>query len=384
MRKNAVKAKKVDLAERIITLVEEAKRKVVSAVNVALVYTYYEVGRMIVEEEQGGRKRAQYGKAQLQELSKKLTAQLGKGFSVDNLQNMRNFYIAYSPTEICEKPSRKLTERKYETVSRKSSGQQNRNRAAEINDGSAGLVRPIPKFTLSWSHYLKLMRIDDPDERRFYEIEAAENRWGLKELQRQFDSALYQRLALSRDKTKVLSLAKRGQLLEKPADVIKEPYVLEFLGLPEQATYSESELEQRLIGHLSEFLLELGKGFAFVGRQVRITFDEHHFWIDLVFYNRLLRCFVLFDLKIGELKHQDIGQMQMYVNYYDRMVKMPEENPTIGILLCADKNDAIVEMTLPQGPKRIFASKYMTVLPDKETLRLLVRKQMEAASGASR
>ncbi len=384
MRKKAVKAKKVDLAERIITLVEEAKRKVVSAVNVALVYTYYEVGRMIVEEEQGGRKRAQYGKAQLQELSKKLTAQLGKGFSVDNLQNMRNFYIAYSPTEIYEKPSRKLTERKYEPVSRKSSGQQNRNRAAEINDGSAGLVRPIPKFTLSWSHYLKLMRIDDPDERRFYEIEAAENRWGLKELQRQFDSALYQRLALSRDKTKVLSLAKRGQLLEKPADVIKEPYVLEFLGLPEQATYSESELEQRLIGHLSEFLLELGKGFAFVGRQVRITFDEHHFWIDLVFYNRLLRCFVLFDLKIGELKHQDIGQMQMYVNYYDRMVKMPEENPTIGILLCADKNDAIVEMTLPQGPKRIFASKYMTVLPDKETLRLLVRKQMEAASGASR
>lgn len=384
MRKKAVKAKKVDLAERIITLVEEAKRKVVLAVNVALVCTYYEVGRMIVEEEQGGRKRAQYGKAQLQELSKKLTAQLGKGFSVDNLQNMRNFYIAYSPTEIYEKPSRKLTERKYETVSRKSSGQQNRNRAAEINDGSAGLVRPIPKFTLSWSHYLKLMRIDDPDERRFYEIEAAENRWGLKELQRQFDSALYQRLALSRDKTKVLSLAKRGQLLEKPADVIKEPYVLEFLGLPEQATYSESELEQRLIGHLSEFLLELGKGFAFVGRQVRITFDEHHFWIDLVFYNRLLRCFVLFDLKIGELKHQDIGQMQMYVNYYDRMVKMPEENPTIGILLCADKNDAIVEMTLPQGPKRIFASKYMTVLPDKETLRLLVRKQMEAASGASR
>ena len=351
-----LKRRKTELADRIITLVEEAKRRVVSAVNVALVYTYYEVGRMIVEEEQGGKKRAQYGKAQLQELSKKLTAQLGKGFSVDNLQNMRNFYIVYSSTEIYEKPSRKLTERNHETVSRKSYD---------------------PKIILRWAHYLKLMRIDDVDERRFYEIEAAENHWGLKELQRQFDSALYQRLALSRDKARALALAKRGQLVEKPEDVIKEPYVLEFLGLPEKATYSESELEQRLIDHLSDFLLELGKGFAFVGRQVRITFNEHHFWIDLVFYNRFLRCFVLFDLKIGELKHQDIGQMQMYVNYYDRKVKMPDENPTIGILLCADKNDAIVEMTLPQGAKRIFASKYMTVLPDKETTRGLVLKQLE-------
>ena len=216
---------------------------------------------------------------------------------------MRNFYLVYSSTEIYEKPSRKLTDRNYETASRKSSDKGILNCGAGINDGSASQVRPVPKFTLSWSHYLKLIRIDDPDERRFYEIEATENNWGLKELQRQFDSALYQRLALSRDKAKVLTLAKRGQLVEKPQDVIKEPYVLEFLGLPERATYSESELEQRLIDHLSEFLLELGKGFAFVGRQVRITFNEHHFWIDLVFYNRLLRCFVLFDLKIGELTH---------------------------------------------------------------------------------
>lgn len=184
---------------------------------------------------------------------------------------MRNFYIAYSATEIYETPSRKLTERNYETVSRKSSGREIRNCDAEINDGSASHVRPIPKFTLSWSHYLKLMWIDDPDERRFYEVEAAENHWGLKELQRQFDSALYQRLALSRDKAKILDLAKRGQLVEKPEDVIEEPYVLESLGLPEQASYSELELEQRLIDHLSDFLLELGKGFAFVGRQVRMS-----------------------------------------------------------------------------------------------------------------
>ena len=365
MRKKAVKAKKVDLAERIITLVEEAKRKVVSAVNVALVYTYYEVGRMIVEEEQGGKKRAEYGKELLKVLSHRLTNRFGRGWSVDNLQRMRELYLVYSPTEIYAKQLRKSNE------SGKSANRLRR------------LSRIVPQFKLSWSHYLKLMRIDDPDERRFYEIEAVENRWGLAELQRQFDSALYQRLALSRDKKKVLALAKTGQIVEKPEDVIKDPYVLEFLGLPEQAMYSESELEQRLIDHLSDFLLERGKGFAFVGRQVRITFNEHHFWIDLVFYNRFLRCFVLFDLKIGELKHQDIGQMQMYVNYYDRKVKLPDENPSIGILLCADKDDAIVEMTLPENNKRIFASKYLTVLPDKETLRSLVRKQLVATGGVS-
>jgi predicted nuclease of restriction endonuclease-like (RecB) superfamily len=218
--------------------------------------------------------------------------------------------------------------------------------------------------------------MDNPDERRFYEIEAAENGWDLDELKRQFNSSLYERLALSRDKKGVLELSKRGQIVRKPEDVVKDPYVLEFLGLEEKARYSETELESRIIEHVEQFILEMGKGFILVGRQVRFTFEEKHFRVDLVFYNRILRSFVVVDLKTGELTHQDIGQMQMYVNYYDRMVKLPEENPTIGILLCADKNDAIVEMTLPQGSKRIFASKYMTVLPDKETLRLLVRKQL--------
>ena len=217
------------------------------------------------------------------------------------------------------------------------------------------------------------MRIDDPEERRFYEIEAAENKWSLKELQRQFDSALYERLALSKDKARVNELSKRGQIVEKPEDIVKDPYVLEFLGLPEQAAYTESELEQQIIDHLRDFLLELGKGFAFIGRQVRMTFNEHHFWIDLVFYNRLLRCFVLLDLKIGELKHQDVGQMQMYVNHYDRKVKLPDENKTIGILLCADKDDAIVEMTLPEGDRQIFASKYRTILPSKAQLKALLK-----------
>ena len=347
-RGNGPKTKNRDLAERIITLVEEAKRKVVSAVNVALVYTYYEVGRMIVEEEQCGKKRAEYGRAQLQGLSKKLTVQLGKGWSATNLEYMRKLFRVYSNAPI---PQTGFEE-------------------------SAGNPQTVYPFRLSWSHYLVLMRIDNPDERRFYEIEAAENSWNLDELKRQFNSSLYERLALSRDKKGVPELSKRGPIVKKPEDAVKDPYVLEFLGLEEKARYSETELESRIIEHVEQFMLEMGKGFILVGRQVRFTFEEKHFRVDLVFYNRILRGFVVVDLKTGELTHQDIGQMQMYVNYYDRMVKMAEENPTIGILLCADKNDAIVEMTLPKGRHRIFASKYLTILPDKETLRALVRKQL--------
>lgn len=212
-------------------------------------------------------------------------------------------------------------------------------------------------------------------KRHFYEIEAAKNDWSLSELKRQFNSALYERLVLSTNKDKVTRLATEGQIIEKPEDAVKDPYVLEFLGLPELPEYSETELETRIIDHLQKFLLELGTGFAYIGRQVRFTFNEEHFRVDLVFYNRLLRCFVLFDLKIGELKHQDIGQMQMYVNYYDRKVKLEDENPTIGIVLCKDKNNAVVEMTLPENNTQIFASKYQTVLPSKEELKRLLEEQ---------
>lgn len=379
--KKMTKTRKPGLAERIITLVKEAKRKVVSAVNVALVHTYYEVGRMIVEEEQGGKKRAEYGKAQLQELSKKLTAQLGKGWSVENLKLMRRLFAVYSqeiPNAVLVIPSNSVNPvypigETGKSGNCKISNSPNPQTVVEKSAGSPPCAYP---FRLSWSHYLVLMRMDNPDERRFYEIEAAENGWDLDELKRQFKSSLYERLALSRDKKGVLELSKKGQIVRKPEDVVKDPYVLEFLGLEEKTRYSETELESRIIQHVEQFILEMGKGFILVGRQVRFTFEEKHFRVDLVFYNRILRCFVVVDLKTGELTHQDIGQMQMYVNYYDRKVKMPEENSTIGILLCADKNDAIVEMTLPQGPKRIFASKYMTVLPDKETLRLLIRKQL--------
>jgi len=222
-------------------------------------------------------------------------------------------------------------------------------------------------FNLSWSHYQILMRIDDADARRFYEIEAADQQWSVRQLQRQVGSSLYERLALSRDKDKVMTLARDGQLVENPRDIFKSPYVLEFTGLEQQSQYSETELERALIDNLQKFLLELGKGFLFEARQKRFSFDEKSFYVDLVFYNRLLQCYGLIDLKVDELKHQDLGQMQMYVNYFDRYVRKDFENPTIGILLCKEKNDSIVELTLPPD-SNIYASEYSLYLPDKSLL----------------
>ena len=372
---------KTDLAERIERLIAEARKRTVAAVNTAMVYTYYEIGRMIVEDEQQGEQRAEYGKAVIKELAEKLTKKFGKGFSAQNLANMRQFFLTYSVGQpIFQTLSRKsltpLTKPQIpQTMSDKSESENSETLLRNSEKGQT--VSDQLHFTLSWSHYLKLMRIENPDERRFYEIEAAENNWSLRELQRQFDSSLYERLALSRDKAGVKALAQKGQMVEKPEDMIKDPYVMEFIGLPELPQYSESELEQRLIDHLQTFLLELGKGFTFVGRQVRFSFDEQHFRVDLVFYNRLLRAFVLIDLKRGTLKHQDLGQMQMYVNYYDRFVKTEDENPTIGILLCTDKSDAMVEITLPEDNNQIFASKYQTYLPSKEDLQRLLEENLK-------
>lgn len=348
-----------NLIEKISELLKNARNSVISTVNQTMVFTYYEIGRMIVEEEQRGKERAEYGKQTLKELSARLTKDFGKGFSVENLDRMRYFYKIYSPRI----SSTLLT---ISEKSRTASDEFEKRQALSAN------------FNLSWSHYLKLMRIDDEKERRFYEIESYKNNWSLRELQRQYDSALYTRLALSRDKEKVLELSAKGQILEHPQDVVKDPYILEFLGLNEHSSYSESDLEQKLIDKLEHFLLELGTGFTFAARQKRITFDEKHFRIDLVFYNRILKCFVLIDLKIGELKHQDIGQMQMYVNYYDREVKLQDENKTIGIILCQDKNEAVVQYTLPENNEQIFASKYMTVLPSKEALKQLLENNEES------
>ena len=322
---------KKDIYEEIRGLLKSARENIVSTINSTMAKTYFLIGKRIVEEEQNGEKRAEYGEELVKNLSLKLTKEFGKGFSKRNLWQMKQFYLAYS---------------KVQTVS--------------------------AQFKLSWSHYLILMRMENLDERNFYEIEAIENNWSLRELRRQIDSALYERLVLSRDKEKVKSLALKGQIIEKPEDIVKDPYILEFLGLEEQNSYSENRLETEIINNLEKFLLELGKGFTFVGRQVRFTFDEKHFRVDLVFYNRLLKCFVLIDLKIGEVTHQDLGQMQMYVNYYDRYVKLDDENKTIGIIICRDKNDTLVKMTLPEDNQQIFASRYMTVLPSKEEFKKIV------------
>lgn len=335
-------------------ILEQARQNAKVAIDLSMVYAYFEIGKLIVEEEQSGGQRAAYGKYVIPELSKYLTEHLGRGFSVTNLKQMRKFYQVYVGDQI---------------------GQTLSDQFSNLPAVSTGR-----KFPLSWSHYLKLMRIDNADQRHFYEIEAAQNHWGLKELQRQFDSALYERLALSKDKDKVIELALKGQVIEKPEDVLKDPYILEFTGLEERTEFSESELEGRLLDHLQEFLLELGKGFAFIGRQVRFTFDERHFRVDLVFYNRLLHCFVVIDLKIGELTHQDLGQMQMYVNYYDRYEKTTDENPTIGLLLCQQKSDALVELTLP-ADSNIYASKYELYLPDKKELQEKLREWIAKETG---
>ncbi|AEL25324.1 PDDEXK nuclease domain-containing protein [Cyclobacterium marinum] len=335
---------KSDFYKKVVDLLKEARKSVVQTINKTMVYTYFEIGRMIVEEEQNGKERAEYGKQILKDLSKQLSAEFGKGFSVTNLQQMKNFYNVYG---------------KQQTVS------------AESED----VIIPNNNLQLSWSHYLFLMRIDNINERKFYEIEATNNNWSLRELRRQFDTSLYERLALSRDKNAIKELSEKGQIIDKAKDSLKDPYILEFIGLPENKKYSESELEQKIIDKLEHFLLELGKGFTFVGRQVRFTFDEEHFRVDLVFYNRLLQCFVVIDLKIGKLTHQDLGQMQMYVNYYDRFVKLDTENKTIGIILCKDKKDTLVEITLPENNEQIFASKYQTVLPSKKELKQLIENK---------
>lgn len=341
--------------ESIAQILSSARENAKTAVNITMVYAYYEIGRTIVEEEQSGKGRAEYGKRMLQGLSEYLTEKFGKGFSVGNLKNIRQFYKTYVSDQIGETVFSQFE-----------------------NLPSVGTGR---KFCLSWSQYLFLMRIENIDVRHFYEIESVKNNWSLRELKRQFNSALYERLALSTEKDRVIELSRKGQVIESVSDVVKDPYILEFLGLEEKPEYSENELESRIIDHLQEFLMEMGKGFTFVGRQVRFTFDEEHFKVDLVLYNRLIRCFVIVDLKIGKLKHQDLGQMQMYVNYYDRYEKSEDENPTIGILLCNEKSDSMVELTLPKD-SNIYASKYELYLPDKKLLQEKLIEWLEEESGS--
>ena len=356
-----------EIFQQVVELLQNARQQVLRTVNSTMTVTYFEIGRIIVEEEQNGKDRAEYGKQLLKGLSQQLTKEFGKGFSIDNLENMRKFYLAYS---ISESLTRILQIQKSQSLTEEFESQKTQSVISFSEESISKSL--ISFFKLTWTHYVFLMRIDDEKERRFYEIESEKYNWSVRELKRQYDSALYTRLALSRDKEGILKLSEEGQIIEKPKDIIKDPYILEFLGLPELHQYSESQLEEEIINKLEHFLLELGHGFTFVARQQRITFDDKHFRIDLVFYNRVLKSFVLIDLKIGELKHQDLGQMQMYVNYYDREKRLEDENKTIGIVLCQNKSDLVVEYTLPENNEQIFASKYKTILPSKEDLIKLI------------
>ena len=351
---NDIQKREDTLFERISALIEEARKRVVTTVNIAEVYTKYGIGQYIVEDEQQGEYRAQYGKQVLQNLSARLTDRFGDGWSYPNLRKIRQFYLTYS--NLINGVDQIESKNDIQCLS-------NSDSAIDVTSLSKQIVMPEPVFTLSWSHYLILMRIENADARRFYEIECTQQQWSVRQLGRQVGSSLYERLALSRNKDEVMRLAREGQTIEKPSDVIKNPITLEFLGLKPDSVYTESKLENAIIGKMQQFLLELGKGFLFEARQKRFTFDEQHFYVDLVFYNRLLQCYVLIDLKTDKLAHQDLGQMQMYVNYYDRYVKQDFEKPTIGILLCEEKNDALVELTLPKDAN-IYASAYQLYLPD--------------------
>ena len=344
---------------------EELCQRAVRVVDAHLLIRNWLFGHYIAEFEQKGADRAQYGTHLLESLADQLRPMKIRGASVTRLKLYRSFYRTFpiGPT-LSDQSAPQLTQplEKSPTMS------------DFLTDGGIQVIPQtvsadlLNRFPLGWSHYVELLTIDSPDERRFYEIEAAANQWSVRELQRQIASSLYERLALSRDKEEIHRLATEGQIVEKAADLIKNPLVLEFLGLDERPHYTEDELESAIIGQLESFLLELGKGFLFEARQKRFTFDNDHFFVDLVFYNRLLRCYVLIDLKRDKLTHQDLGQMQMYVNYFDRHMKLPDELPTIGIVLCHRKNDALVELTLPPDAN-IFASKYQLYLPSKEELK---------------
>lgn len=367
--------------EQLLTLFKEThqelQKRAARSVDISLVIRNWLFGWYIVEFEQGKATRSElYGKKLIDRLSSELKASGLTGASATSLKQCRAFYNAYS--EIRQAlPDQSLNEVYEKQEIRQALTAQSQN----LISGALGILPTVSaelanRFILGWTHYVALLSVTNTDERRFYEIEARENSWGARELERQIASSLYERLALSRDKDGIKALAQTGLVIEQASDVVKNPYVLEFLGIEEKSAYSEHELESAIIDHLEHFLLELGKGFLFEARQKRFTFDNDHFYVDLVFYNRLLRCYVLIDLKRDKLTHQDLGQMQMYVNYFDRHVKTEDELPTIGILLCHRKSDALVELTLPKD-SNIFASKYQLYLPSKEEL----LKELEDAAG---
>lgn len=314
-----------DLVSEIRSIIESARTNAVRSVDFCRVQMYWQIGRRIVEEEQGGQARAEYGKSLIKNLAKELEPEFGSGFGKRQLDYSKKFYLEFP------------------------------------------IVHTL-YAQLNWSQYKWLLDIADKDKREYYILETINNCWTARQMKRQINSMLYERLLLSNDKESVLAMARKERAPEAPQEIVKDPMVLEFLGLEKKAHYFENDLETELINHLQEFILELGNGFTFVARQKRILLEDDEFFIDLVFYNRLARRFVIFELKTGEVTHQDLGQLQMYVNYYDRTEKLPEENPTIGILLCTAKNDTLVKMTLPSDNNTIVASKYQLYLPTEQQL----------------
>jgi predicted nuclease of restriction endonuclease-like (RecB) superfamily len=383
--------------DEIRDLIAGARTTVARGVDLLQVHTNFEIDRRIVEEEQRGKGRAAYGEEIIKALAERLTTEFGRGFSLSNLKSMRQFYlqnhhrISQTPSGQFNIPSKSQTlsgqSPTLEPASRKSTSSRIRqtpsDRLAIIQSPTGKSVPPPRPSTLSWPHYVFLLGIKNLAERSFYEIETGQQNWTVRKLKRQSDSGLYERLALSRDKAGIRRLAREGQTVAQVRDLLKEPLILEFLGLDERTLYTESDLESAIIGQIERFLLEMGKGFVFEARQKRFTFDAEHFFVDLVFYNRLPRCYVLLDLKIGRITHQDLGQMQMYVfflNYFDRFVKASGENSTIGIVLCKQRNKALVEITLPKDAN-VHAREYRLYLPSKNELQQKLMEWIEARGG---
>lgn len=368
------------LYERIRIILQSARASVARTVNTSQVAANWLIGQEIVEEEQRGAKRADYGRKLLTELSVQMHKDFGRGYSVDNLEWFRAFYLNYPNLLNTPKsdhypqlsPQTKISD----ALRRKSPAAMNLRTVTDPNDlpWSPGILSP----NLSWTHYRALVRINDPSTRSFYEIESIKNQWTARELERQINSLLYERLAKSKDKAGLMKLATKGQEITTPADIFKDPVVIEFLGFPESHRLVESNLETALINNLQSFLLELGKGFAFLSRQQRISLDGDHFYIDLVFYHTVLKCHVLIDLKVGKLTHADLGQMQLYVNYFDHERRTEGDGPTLGLILCTDKNDAVVKYLLGQDQsKKIFTSRYKLHLPTEAELASELKREVK-------
>lgn len=377
---------KADLYGRVREILDAARTGIARTVNTTQVMANWLIGREIVEEEQRGKRRAGYGTALLGDLAERLRVEFGSGYGVDNLELFRRFYAEY-PQLLADSAvaAAVANPAKFSDAPRRKSGAEHVVPSTElftpaavgVNADGATWQPGRLNANLSWTHYRRLLRVDRQDARAFYELEAARNAWSARELERQVASLLFDRLAKSRDKQGLLRLAARGHEVARPIDALKDPMVLEFLNLPESPRLVETKLEQALIENLQHFLLELGTGFAFVARQQRITVDGDHFYIDLVFYHAVLKCFVLVDLKVGKLTHADLGQIQFYVNFYDRERCTEGDNPTVGLVLCPDKNDAVVKYTLGEQQERnIFASRYQLHLPTEAQLQQELKREL--------